>query len=45
MAVQLLAATAQTFAGREYDVISDPAADLSRVPTSPTQGLRIRLDT
>jgi fatty-acid peroxygenase len=43
MAIQLLAATTEVLAGREYDVVSDPRADLTRIPTLPSEGLRLRL--
>ena len=43
MTLQLLAETLQVLAGVDFQVVSGREADLTRVPTLPPEGLRIRL--
>lgn len=43
LTLQLLAATVQVFADRDVTVLSDPRCDLSRIPTLPAEGLRVRV--
>ena len=41
MALQLLAETLRVFAGTDFEIVSERAADLTRIPTLPPGGLRI----